>query len=96
MGLPFGVHIPMRQGVDRAGSRFREFSCTRSMRNSESGSLILRSVSSFTSPNNCWGVSSLVVYSQMRCLEGYLHRGTCTGVLAQKGTCTEGYLHSRP
>jgi len=42
------------------GSRLRDSSCAGSLRNSESGSLILKSVSSFTSPNNCWGVSSLV------------------------------------
>ena len=42
------------------GSRLRDSSCPGSLRNSESGPLILKSVSSFTSPNNCWGVSSLV------------------------------------
>lgn len=44
------------------GSRLREL-CTGSLRNSESGIIILRSVSSFTSPNNCWGASSLVASS---------------------------------
>lgn len=42
------------------GSRLRDSSCPGSLRNSESGPLMLKSVSSFTSPNNCWGVSSLV------------------------------------